>query len=311
MWHGRTQAPVAPGASLMTPTAQGGLLRWRARFQQGRSTTATELWHRWKVLGPKTKSFLRKAACEESLGGRAGRSWPAGVSREALAHGGARGRHRDPRIAPFEPAHHSTRSGAFIVITMQTITSSLDSGACSSRRSCGASRCPGAPQKPPLGAEEPPRGGRGAGRSGVASPPPWLLAPGGGLAGLAAVEDLGAVGQQRGASLARLLEAPRVRDAEAPPGSAASPGPSPSRRPRGLPAAEGGRRSLPRAGGGGGRLRGGGGRRFLVLLLAAGQRLPPVPRRAAALRGGGGGGGRGAVRHLGAAPAEGGRASGR
>lgn len=52
--------------SLMTPTAQGGLLCWCACFQQGKSTTATELWHRWKVLGPETKSFLRKAACEES-----------------------------------------------------------------------------------------------------------------------------------------------------------------------------------------------------------------------------------------------------
>lgn len=145
-------------------------------------------------------------------------------------------------------------------------------------------------------------GGRGRRR------PPGLLAPLGGTArGAAAVEDLGAVGQQRGAHLPPLLEAARVGDAEAPAVAAAA------ARPRGLAAAEGGRLLLPAAGagggcgglagsGGGGRR---GGRRFLVLLLA-GQRLPPGPRRAALHAGAGGGGGRGAVRHLGLLRREGG-----
>lgn len=107
---------------------------------------------------PRNEVLPSKGSVWESLPRRLGRSWAAGVSREALAHGEGRGRHRDPRIAPFEPVHHSTRSGVFIVITIKSITSSLDSKACSSRRSCGASRCPGAPPQPPLGAEEPPRG---------------------------------------------------------------------------------------------------------------------------------------------------------
>lgn len=126
--------------------------------------------------------------------------------------------------------------------------------------------------------------------------PPGLLAPSGGAGrGTAAVEDLGAVGQQRGPHLPPLLEAARVGDAEAPAVAAAS----------GLAAVRVGRLLLPAAGavGGGGDLVGSGGgrrrgRRFLVLLLA-GQRLPPGRRSAALDASGGGGGGRGAVRHLG------------
>lgn len=126
--------------------------------------------------------------------------------------------------------------------------------------------------------------------------PPGLLGPLGVVArGAAAVEDLGAVGQQRGAHLPPLLEAARVGHAEAPP--------VPDSASRGIGAADGSGLLLPAVGAGG--VGGGfaghgvrrGYRRFLVLLLA-GQRLPPGPRRALHA-GPSSGGGRGAFRHLG------------
>lgn len=129
--------------------------------------------------------------------------------------------------------------------------------------------------------------------------PPGLLGPLGGMAwGAAAVEDLGAVGQQRGAHLPPLLEAPRMGHPEAPPVADSGS--------RGVAAAEGSGLFLPAVGAGGvGRGLVGDGvrrgyRRFLVLLLA-GQRFPPGPGRALHA-GPRSGGGRGAVRHLGLLP---------
>lgn len=223
------------------------------------------------------------------------------------------GKARRPRDSTFAPVHRSSGRGMSIGIIVKAITSSLDWKRRSSSRTqshrpplaVGSTRRTGLPRgcAPRAGArsEASPRG---------CSPSPGLLALRGGAPGLCSVEDLGAVGQQRGAHLPPLLEAARVRDAEAPSGSTA--------HTRVLPATQSGGRLLRGAGvgGRGGGFGGGrrGGRGFLVLLLA-GQRLPPVPRRAAALHGGGsGGGGRGAVRHRDAgAPAgeRGGRQSGR